>query len=565
MSDNESTLPEPLPLAAVREVDDACDRFLKARDSDQRPRIEDYLGQVGEQARSTLLEHLLREELEYRVRKGERPTEEEYLARFSGPDELGVRRVFAAVPEGALPHLPGYRVAAEIGRGGQGVVFKAWDLKAERFVALKMVLVGGVAFAEAARRFLDEARAAARLKHLGLVTIYEVNEYEGRLYFTMELVTGGSLEDHLGSGPMRCRRAAEIVQAVARAIHHAHQHNLIHRDLKPANILLDEAGQPHVTDFGLAKRLDGDAGQTETGAILGTLGYMPPEQAQAKKDVGPAADVYGLGAVLYALLIGRPPFQAGNVLDTLEQVIHHTPAPPRLLNDTIARDLETICLKCLEKDPAARYPSAEELAEDLGRYLGGESINARPTNPILSGIQKRRKVLPPQPWGYVTLLGGAVEFCAHLAVFWITCYGGPTAIPFLTCLCIHALLQWLIAWRWLIRRRHLFTPDEGHIAALRGGIAVAAFGLFGIAYPWDRTSILAVYPVLAILAAFYSFVIARLYWGPFYLHALAFFLLAIVMKLAPEWAPLEYAVLAAGMNVLAGVGLLRAVFSPTAS
>jgi serine/threonine-protein kinase len=558
MSDNESTLPEPLPLAAVREVDDACDRFLKARDSGQQPRIEDYLGQVGEQARSTLLEHLLREELEWRAKKGERPSEEEYLARFPGPAEQVVKRVFGAVPEGALPHLPGYRIVAEIGRGGQGVVFKAWDQKAERFVALKMVLVGGVAFAEAARRFLDEGRAAARLNHRGLVTIYEVNEYEGRLYFTMELVTGGSLEDHLGSGPMRCRRAAEIVQAAARAIHHAHQHQLIHRDLKPANILLDEAGQPRVTDFGLAKRLDGDAGQTETGAILGTLGYLPPEQAQAKKDVGRAADVYGLGAVLYALLTGRPPFQAGNVLDTLAQVIHHAPAPPRLLNPTIDRDLETICLKCLEKDPAARYPSAEELAADLGRYLGGESINARPTNPILSGIQKRRKVLDPLPWGSVTLLTTAVGVCADVAVFWITWYGGPTTVPFLACICIHALLQWLITWRWLIRRRHLFTPDEGHIAALRSGFFVAAFSLFGIAYPWDRGSILAVYPVLALLSGFYGFVLARLYWGPIYLHVLAWFLLAIVMKLTPEWAPLENAVLSAGLNVPLGVAMLRA-------
>jgi serine/threonine-protein kinase len=565
MSDNDSTLHEPLTLAVVREVDDACERFLKARDSGQRPRIEDYLGKVGGQARSALLAYLLQEELEYRVRNGERPTEEEYLGRFSGPDEQVVKRVFAALPEGALPHLRDYRVVAEIGRGGQGVVFKAWDQKAERFVALKMVLVGGMAFAEAARRFLDGARAAARLHHPGLVTIYEVNEYEGRLYFTMELVTGGSLEDHLGDRPMRCRRAAEIVQTVARAIHHAHEHGIVHRDLKPANILLDEAGQPHVTDFGLAKILDSPTGQTVSGAIFGTVGCMPPEQAQAKKDVGPAADVYGLGAVLYALLTGHPPFQAGNVLDTLDQVIRHKPAPPRLLNPAIDRDLETICLKCLEKDPAARYPSAEEVAADLGRYLGGESISARPTNPILSGFQKRRKVIDPLPWTYVTLLGGAVDICTHVAIFWITWSGGPTAIPFLTCLCISALLHWLIAWRWLIRRRHLFTPDEGHIAALRGGFVVAAFSLFGIAYPWDRASILAVYPVLALLVSFYSFVLARLYWGPFYLHALAFFLLALVMRLTPEWAPLEYAALAVGLNVTAGVALLRAVFSPAAS
>jgi serine/threonine-protein kinase len=559
MSDNDSTLHEPLPLAAVREVDDACDRFLKARDCGQPPLIEDYLGKVGEQARSTLLEHLLREELEWRGNKGERPAEEEYLARFPGPDGQVVKRVFAALPEGVLPHLPGYRLVTEIDRGGMGVVFKAWDQKAERHVALKMILAGKLASPDATGRFLREARAAAGLNHPGLITIYEVNESEGRPYFTMELVTGGNLERHVASGPMRCRRAAEIVQAVARAIHHAHQHQLIHRDLKPANILLDEIGQPRVTDFGLAKRLDSDLRQTETGAILGTLGYMPPEQAQAKKDVGRAADVYGLGAVLYALLTGRPPFQAGNVLDTLSQVVQHTPTPPRLLHPTIDRDLETICLKCLEKDPAARYETAEELAADLGRYLGGESINARPTNPILSEIRKPSKVRLSLRWGYVTLLAAAVDFCSHLAVFWITWSGGPTTIPFLICLCISALLHWLIAWRWLIRPRHLFTPEEGRIAALRGGFAVAAFSLFGIAYPWDRESILGVYPVLAVLSALYCYMIARLDWGPIYLPALAFFLLAIVMKLTPEWAPLEFGVLSAGLGLAVGVAVLRAV------
>jgi WD40 repeat protein len=278
-----------------------------------------------------------------------------------------------------LGSVPGYEILGELGRGGMGVVYQARQTGLKRLVALKMILAGGHAGEQEVARFRAEAEAVARLQHPNIVQIHEVGEAEGRPFFSLEYVEGGNLADRLKGTPLPPRQAAELVQTLARAVQAAHQAGIIHRDLKPANVLLTRDGQPKITDFGLAKQLDTGQRHTQSGAIVGTPSYMAPEQAEAKgKEIGPAADIYALGAILYELLTGRPPFKAATPLDTLLQVVSEEPAPPSQLQSRVPRDLETICLKCLEKVPARRYGSGQVLADDLGRFLAGEPIAARP-------------------------------------------------------------------------------------------------------------------------------------------------------------------------------------------
>lgn len=272
-----------------------------------------------------------------------------------------------------------YELLNEIARGGMGVVYKARQSTLNRIVAIKMILGGQLASKEQVQRFLVEAEAAANLNHPGIVPVYEFGEREGTHYFSMAFVDGPSLAAYVSDNSLPPNEAAELVLKVSAAIAYAHQHGVIHRDLKPANILLDQGTEPRITDFGLAKRLEDDSELTKTGAIMGSVYYMPPEQAAGKtEEVGPAADIYALGAVLYKLLTGRPPFQAPTPIETIRQVISHEPVQPRRLNPRIPQDLETICLKCLEKDPDRRYGSATELNEELQRFLKGEPILARP-------------------------------------------------------------------------------------------------------------------------------------------------------------------------------------------
>jgi serine/threonine protein kinase len=280
---------------------------------------------------------------------------------------------------GEGPILPGYQVLGVLGRGGMGVVYKAHHLALDRTVALKVILGGDHASGEQRARFVTEAQAVAHLLHPNIVQIYEIGETQGLPYFSLEYVDGGSLDQEVRGVPQDPRWSAALVETIARAMHAAHQSAIIHRDLKPSNILLTRDGMPKITDFGLAKRLESDSGQTRTGSVMGTPSYMAPEQAWGRNsEVGPHADLYSIGAILYTLITGRPPFQGTSALETLEQVRTQEPIPPSRLQPKLQRDLETICLKCLQKEAEKRYESAEDLADDLRRFLHGEPIQARP-------------------------------------------------------------------------------------------------------------------------------------------------------------------------------------------
>jgi tRNA A-37 threonylcarbamoyl transferase component Bud32 len=277
--------------------------------------------------------------------------------------------------------VPGYEILAEIGRGGMGVVYKARHIRLDRVVALKMILAGAHASDDQIARFLIEARAVAQIQHPGIVQIYEDGELDGLPYISLEFVPGGSLAQFISGKPQAPRVAATMVIALCRAVAEAHARGIIHRDLKPANVLLTLDSLPKITDFGLAKQLEGDSQQTQSGAIMGTPSYMSPEQAWGHtREIGPLSDQYALGAMLYEMIVGRPPFQGATPLETLELVRNQEPVPPTRLQPRTPTDLETICLKALQKDTAKRFPDVVAMAEDLRRFLDGEPIVARPVS-----------------------------------------------------------------------------------------------------------------------------------------------------------------------------------------
>jgi WD40 repeat protein len=438
-----------LDSSAHRRVDAVCNRFEEAWKVGERPQLEEYLKDAAGPERSALLLELLIIELLYRRRK-ERLTSAEFKKRF--PEDFPViRKAFEAVASSGgsasrvsgrqvpaadtgvdsqqtgpdldaqksakpppapstigrkLPSIPGFRILRVLGRGGMGIVYEAEHLALKRRVALKMILAGDQAGPKDLARFRIEAEAVARLQHPNIVQIHEVGEYDGCPFFSLEFVDGGSLAQKIKGKQLPWKQAAKLVHTLARAMHAAHERKIVHRDLKPANVLLTADGVPKIADFGLAKRLDADSKHTRTGVIMGTPSYMAPEQAGGKiRAINSTTDVYALGAILYETLTGRPPFEADTPMETVLQVLDREPVRPRQLRPRLSRDLETICLRCLQKDQESRYPSAEALADDLEAFLDGRPIRSRPVtaaerfwrwcrrNPVLSGLSGAAAVL----------------------------------------------------------------------------------------------------------------------------------------------------------------------------
>ncbi|MGZ3470988.1 MAG: serine/threonine-protein kinase, partial [Isosphaeraceae bacterium] len=370
------------PLARARRVHQACERFESDWRRGAQPRLEDFVDASCPEDRLALFSELLPLEIELRRERGDRPCSTEYLARFPDLENVivetfrdpelaaGDSPVTAAwncdtlgadspgEPASGRPVPPGeervgdYLLLEEIARGGMGIVYKARHLELKRLVALKMILSGSLATPAERARFRREAELAANLDHPNIVPIYEVRDQDGMLFFSMKLVDGGNLAQHLATYARDPRATARLVVTLAQALHYAHGKGFIHCDLKPSNVLIDRDGQPQITDFGLARRTAQDSSLTATGAILGTPSYMAPEQAAGQRQsIAPATDVYGLGAILYELLTGRPPFRTSTMMETVFQVLERDPVAPHELVPGLPRELETVCLKCLEKMP----------------------------------------------------------------------------------------------------------------------------------------------------------------------------------------------------------------------
>jgi tRNA A-37 threonylcarbamoyl transferase component Bud32 len=458
-----------------------------------------------------------------------------------------------------------YELLQEIARGGMGVVYKARQKCLDRIVALKMILPGRLAEPEDLDRFRREAEATARLQHPGIVAIHEVGEADSQAFYSMEFIDGPSLAKQLAHGPLPTRAAARYVRDVARAIHYAHLHGILHRDLKPSNILLDAQDQPHVTDFGLAKRIDVDSGCTRTGAVLGTPSYMAPEQAAGKvKGLGPACDIYGLGATLYELITGRPPFRSETPVDTLLHVLEKEPAPPRLLNAKIERDLETICLKCLEKEPKARYPTALALADDLDRFLAGEPVSASSFNVIdrlTRTLDRSYQAGEFQNWGTMLFLFATIVFVGHVLTY--AAMGAGLGRLWINAARFGQIaLMGLLFWRFRGRRTFLPTSHaERQLWSIWIGYLVASLiaALVNreLLSPTDPDVEYRIYPFNCVLCGLAFFVMGSNYWGRCYAIGLVFFALAALMPVRLDLGPLAFGALWGLSLVFLGVHLRR--------
>lgn len=392
------------------QLDERCDQFEAEWKAGRRPSLRTFLAEWAEPAAEQLFRHLLELDVDYRKRAGEPVAATDYEAEFPqylatikevvwqpGLAETRALGTGNTKPTGSVSAPPpttivGYELLEVLGQGGMGVVYKARQTRLNRLVAVKMLLSGGLASAEEVQRFHVEAEAAAKLDHPNIVPIYEVGEYGGRHFFSMAYIEGPSLSQRLRDEQLPIRAAAHMVQTIAEAIHYAHQQGIIHRDLKPANILLGQDGRPRISDFGLAKSIESAAELTTTGQILGTPSYMAPEQAAGRiQEISPRTDVYALGTILYEMLVGRAPFRDPSVWETIQQVIHTEPVSPRLLNRSVPRDLETIVLKSLDKQPGSRFATAQDFADDLGRFLRDEPILARPVGRLEKSLRWAKK------------------------------------------------------------------------------------------------------------------------------------------------------------------------------
>jgi serine/threonine-protein kinase len=460
----------------------------------------------------------------------------------------------------ALPATLGdYELVEEIGRGGMGVVYRAEQKSLGRTVAIKMLLRRDLASSADLARFRSEAEAAARLDHPGIVPIFEVGEVDGLPFYSMRFIEGTTLARQLAAGPLPPRESAAILARVADAVQAAHDRGVLHRDLKPSNILIDASGRPHVSDFGLAKRLEDDASVTHTGAILGTPCYMSPEQAAGSRgDVGPTSDVWSLGAILYQTLTGRPPFQASSPMDTLLAVLETDPPAPRTVAAGVDRDLEMIALKSLQKPQELRYASAGGLAADLRAFLAGETIAARRGG--LADVAARlfretHHAVVLENWGLLWMWHSVVILALSVTTDVLAWQGVTTRWPY-TALWGGGLALWAPIFWALRHRTGPVTAVERQIAHVWGGSVIASVLLFWVE-GLLHLDVLTLSPVLALLAGLVFFAKAGILSGVFYVQAAVLFATALVMCLVPTYQHVIFGLVSAACFFVPGYKYFR--------
>ncbi|HVX15801.1 MAG TPA: serine/threonine-protein kinase [Pirellulales bacterium] len=424
-----------------------------------------------------------------------------------------------------------FELLEELGRGGMGVVYKARQHSLGRIVAVKMILRGNLASPVDVARFRSEAAAAARLEHPHIVSVYEVGECEGQPYFVMKYIEGTTLGKRLAAGPLPEREAAELLVPVCRAIQFAHERGILHRDLKPSNILIDTEGRAHVSDFGLAKQVTAEGELTRSGAILGTPSYMAPEQAAGNRgQLGPTCDVYSLGTILYQALTGRPPFQAASPVDTVLLVLEQDPLPPRLLNPKADRDLEMIALRCLQKLPYLRYPSADALADDLSAFLNDEPVSARSgriTQVVARWFRETHHATVLENWGLLWMWHSLALFVVCLVTNILQWNEVVSTGPYLA-LWTAGMGTWAAIFWALRRRAGPVTFVERQIAHIWAGSVISISVLF-LVEKILGLPVLTLSPVLAIASGMVFVSKAGILTGAFYLQAAALFATALVM------------------------------------
>jgi len=498
----------------------------------------------------------------------------QFAAAFARPS-----KTLPATP--TVPVMPGsfgdYEILGELGRGGMGVVYKARQRSLNRIVAIKMMRDARLASAVDRARFRAEAGAAARLKHPNIITVHEVGEHDDQPYLVMEYIPGQSLSQHLAEvGPLPGREAARLLAHVAQAVQHAHEQGILHRDLKPANILLSDVvaeesdgdtptprTMPTVTDFGLAKRFSVETNsvsgpRTQTGAIVGTPSYMAPEQATGRKDLTPATDVWSLGVVLYELLTGRPPFHAASPIDTMLLVIEQEPVPPRWFDPAIDRDLEMICLKCLQKPPQLRYASAAELASDLTAYLAGEHLSSQPSGLryfLSRMLRETHHAEVLENWGLLWMWHSLAVFVLCFLTQVLAWSGVSDHLTYLILWSVGLITWGSILWRLRQRAGPVLFVERQIAHAWVAGVC-ASIGMF-IIEVISGLPVLLLSPAIAIAAGMVFIFKAGIVSGRFYLTAASLFATAAIMPLVPSIGILLFGTVSALSFFIPGVKYYR--------